>query len=183
MMINRIVIILLFSCVSSVCYGQHSFHTVEMQCISMNAYFEARNEPVLAHQAILEVVLTRKRLKGFPNRVCSVIWQNNQFSWTITKTLNDIKEREVYSALEVVMSVLVARLHQLPNVTQGATHYHHKSVSPCWLPDMLYITTIGSHRFYKQVKRSGACLKKKQKKKTLPSNIMIVKQTNASVNF
>jgi spore germination cell wall hydrolase CwlJ-like protein len=37
---------------------------------------------------------------------------------------------------------------QLQDNTHGATHYHADYVSPYWVSDMHYLTTIGHHYFY-----------------------------------
>lgn len=139
-------------------WGSRQLDDTARHCLYLNAYFEARAEPVMAHQAIIEVVLSRVESTKYPNSVCGVIFQKNAFSWTRSRTLT-VAEREVYEVVKIVVDGILDGFEQerLKKITYGSTHYHQVDIQPCWLGDMKYITTIGSHVFYKQQKRTGAC--------------------------
>ena len=50
-------------------------------CLALLVYHEARNQPVIGQQAVMEVAYNRSKHKNYPNSVCSVVKQSDQFSW------------------------------------------------------------------------------------------------------
>lgn len=52
------------------------------QCMVCNCLSEARGEPDAGQIAVGRVTLTRNARSGFPNGICSVVWQPHAFSWT-----------------------------------------------------------------------------------------------------
>ena len=64
----------------------------EVECLALNIYHEARNQPTAGKLAVAQVTLNRVKHDRFPNTICGVVYQgyylnNNpikhkcQFSW------------------------------------------------------------------------------------------------------
>jgi spore germination cell wall hydrolase CwlJ-like protein len=54
----------------------------KMMCLVCNIYFEARGEPHTGKVAVGRTTLTRITRSEYPDSICGVVWQKNQFSWT-----------------------------------------------------------------------------------------------------
>ena len=59
-----------------------AFDLVEITCLAINIYFEARSEPIEGQVAVAWVTLNRRDAEGFRDTVCIVVHQYMQFSWT-----------------------------------------------------------------------------------------------------
>ena len=118
----------------------------QIECLSLNAYFESRNQGVKGMQAVTWVVLNRTKHPSYPSTPCAVIAQPKQFSWYGNKPIQ-IKEKDAYTQAErVVEGVLSGKLK---DNTNSATHFHSTRIKPVWANRLSYTTTIGSHCFYK----------------------------------
>lgn len=111
-------------------------------CAALNLYHEARGESIKGQMAI--VLVTRNRAKYDPDKVCKVVFQSKQFSWTITmEGLRDSRDFE--------KAVHVAALAwQSVDFTDGSTHYHHVSIRPSWTRGMTRTMQIGNHVLYRE---------------------------------
>lgn len=122
--------------------------------LAMNMYHEARGDGDnledrnAAMQMVGEVTLNRVRSKRYPNTVCDVVYQKNQFSWT---TQDDItpKEKESWEhAVELSKSMLAGTADYFDN---GATHFINlEKVDnvPKWVGRLKYVGKVGEHVFY-----------------------------------
>lgn len=125
-----------------------------LMCLALNVYHEARSEPLQGQAAVAHVVLNRVASGRWPDDVCSVIHQGYekgrfkcQFTWYC-----DGKPDEPTEILAWAKSVLVANqvlTGVVPDVTNGATHYHARYVNPYWSASLSKTVTYGSHMFYK----------------------------------
>jgi spore germination cell wall hydrolase CwlJ-like protein len=123
-------------------------------CLALNVYHEARSEPLQGQAAVAHVVLNRVASGRWPDDVCSVIHQGYekgrfkcQFTWYC-----DGKPDEPTEILAWAKSVLVANqvlTGVVPDVTNGATHYHARYVNPYWSAFLSKTVTYGSHLFYR----------------------------------
>ena len=127
------------------------------RCLSEALYFEARGEDVAGIFAVAEVILNRVDSPAYPDTVCEVIYQGTgrlfecQFSYSCDGKKEIISERRAY---ERVAKVARLMLDGAPRrLTDGATHYHTKSVRPTWAEVYPRTTTIGYHVFYRQPDR------------------------------
>ena len=68
--------------------------TVAAACLSLNIYFEARNQSIKGMALVAEVTINRVRHPDWPSRVCEVVWQNKQFSWTHDGKSDEPKEKK-----------------------------------------------------------------------------------------
>ena len=121
----------------------------QIECLSINAYMEARNQGVKGMQAVTWVVLNRTKHPSYPSTPCAVIAQPKQFSWYGNKPIQ-VKEKDAYTQAErVVEGVLSGKLK---DNTNSSTHFHSTRIKPTWASRLSYTTTIGSHCFYKMKK-------------------------------
>jgi|SRR6056300_1539762 spore germination cell wall hydrolase CwlJ-like protein len=125
-----------------------------LMCLALNVYHEARSEPLQGQAAVAHVVLNRVASGRWPDDVCSVVHQGYekgrfkcQFTWYC-----DGKPDEPTEILAWARSVLVANqvlTGVVPDVTNGATHYHARYVNPYWSASLSKTVTYGSHLFYR----------------------------------
>lgn len=117
-----------------------------MVCMALNVYHEARGEPFIGQVAVAEVVLNRIDDKRWPNDACGVIYQSQQFSWTLDESKLSSTPKDIIAYNRAFQAVKYAR----SNRSMNATHYHHKDIIPLWSkhPRMDYLFTIENHKFY-----------------------------------
>lgn len=107
-------------------------------CLALNIYHEARGEPIDGQIAVAAVTLNRVQDPRWPDTVCDVVYQPNQFSWTNHAPL-PIDEPEA-----LLLAFQLASEAQ-PDPDFG-THYHSITIDDPWgLP---LLGQIGNHRFY-----------------------------------
>jgi len=120
-------------------------------CLALNMYFEARKEPIAGQLAVAAVTLNRVADKRYPDDVCGVVWEKNQFSWThdgkhddpIRMNYLDVQAwHEIAELAEDVMSGEI----ELPGIS--STHYHATSVNPFWTKHYELDGQVGNHLFY-----------------------------------
>lgn len=131
-----------------------AFSPAEQQCLSSGIYFEARGESVKGQAAVAQVILNRVRNPAYPDTVCGVVYQNEdwrnrcQFSFACDNIKDRIRSDEHWkTAREVAMAVTAGRIW-LPEVG-SATHYHAVYVRPNWARTMQKVGRIGLHVFYR----------------------------------
>ena len=135
--------------------------TAQLECLALNAYFEARNQSYSGQMAVSHVVLNRVDDPRFPNNICDVVKQAQtdsngnplrhrcQFSWYCDGLSDTPKNRAAWDHAMLVAQEAVY-LHQNGfDLTLGADHYHAKNVSPHWAPHMDYLMQIDDHLFYR----------------------------------
>lgn len=154
----------------------------EFECLRTNLYHEAGNQGRKGMEAVALVTLNRTKTKHFPPTICEVVTvkaKNKRgkwvcaFSWycdgksdapnlTLTvrvgnkkKTVPNKQEVEAWElATAVATEAMEGKLHDFLG---RATHYHANYVNPDWsLPVNAkryhYLTRVGSHLFYRDVK-------------------------------
>jgi N-acetylmuramoyl-L-alanine amidase len=128
----------------------------EIECLALNIYHEARNEPESGKYAVGVVTMNRVHDPGYPETVCAVVWEKRwssrfnryvpQFSWTLDgKPDRPYEQRAWKDAVRLAEQVYFAS----PNSAVGdAKHYHASYVSPDWAQRLTRVTQIGQHIFY-----------------------------------
>jgi len=139
-------------------------------CLAKNAYFEARNQSILAQIAVSQVVMNRVQHDDFPNTVCGVVYEAQlskwykeklnkevplkdrcQFSWYCDGKADIIRDQDAYElALAVAHQVLSG--YDMYDVTDGALWYHATYVKPYWAKEKLYTVKHEDHIFYTERK-------------------------------
>lgn len=126
----------------------------QWRCLAEALYFEARGESVRGQFAVAEVILNRVDNPAYPDTVCGVIHQGTgrkyqcQFSYTCDGLPDAILERDAFDRVGKVASVMVEGAPR--KLTDGATHYHNRAVTPRWARSFARTAAIGVHYFYRQ---------------------------------
>ncbi len=130
------------------------FSAAEQKCLTSGIYFEARGESVKGQAAVAQVILNRVRNPAYPNTICGVVYQNEdwrnrcQFSFACDRIPDLVLAPWHWkTAKEIAMAVTAGKIW-LPEVG-SATHYHATYVKPNWGPTMKRVAKIGTHIFYR----------------------------------
>lgn len=132
----------------------------DLECLSLNLYFEARNESRLSHVAINQVVFNRVASPRFPDSICGVIKQGVyigdhpvrnfcQFSWYCDGRHDNPLDKLAFSKVrELSRWMLIAR-DFTPQLVHGAMWYHADYVRPRWSFVRKKVLQVDSHIFYR----------------------------------
>ncbi|MNF27199.1 Spore cortex-lytic enzyme precursor [compost metagenome] len=115
-------------------------------CLALNIYHEARGEPKSGQIAV--AMVTMNRAEWVPGKVCQVVYERGQFSWTDSKRNKTPREPQAWKKAQAVARGVIDGEH--PDITQGATHFHAKRVRPLWTQRLEKTVRIGDHIFYTQ---------------------------------
>lgn len=131
------------------------FREQQLACLAKNIYHEAGGEPFEGKVAVAQVTLNRAASSKFPNDVCKVVYQKNdfyektvcQFSWycdreSAVKPLN----KAVFEECMTVAKKVLLEDFRLPSL-QNALYFHGTHINPGWNREK--IGTIGRHVFYR----------------------------------
>jgi len=125
----------------------------ELDCLTQAVYYEARGESVSGQAAVAQVVLNRVRSPIFPKTVCSVVFQGAarssgcQFSFACDGSLRRGREPMAWRRAQEIAANALSGV--VMAAVGNATHYHNLTVSPNWGPNLLRVTQVGSHLFYR----------------------------------
>jgi len=133
----------------------------EVEVLARTLYGEARGEELAGIEAVASVILNRvafARSRGrywWGNDVKSVCLKPAQFScWNKAdpnrKKLLALSPRDpAYRLCKRIAKRAVAG--DLPDQTEGATHYHTHAVDPFWARGHVPVAEIGNHLFYRAI--------------------------------
>ena len=125
---------------------------LELFCLSLILYHEARGEPRVGQLAVAEVVLNRVMDNRYPNSVCEVMEQEHNgvchFSFWCDGLSDNPENKELWEEINSTTKQLFYNYPGL-NLTQGATHYHHIEIYPLWAENLTKIVRIENHIFYR----------------------------------
>lgn len=130
------------------------------RCLSEALYFEARGETVEGQFAVAEVIMNRVASSDFPGSLCGVINQGTgrkyqcQFTYTCDGRKEVIAEPKAYERVAKVARAVIDGA--VPDLTDGATHYHTKAVLPSWARVYTRTARIGVHVFYRPSTRTAS---------------------------
>lgn len=116
----------------------------DVKCLAQNIYHEARDQSVVGQIAVAEVTINRAKSGKFPTRICDVVFDKYQFSWTIYKPR--IHEKEVY---QEIFQLALDMYFQYNPENDGSVYYHAQSVNPDWSRKLKKTKIVGKHIFYK----------------------------------
>lgn len=145
-----------------------SYDEKELECLTLNVYFEARNQQTdEAMAAIAYTTMNRVQSSKYPNTICGVVFQGKktkggnfvknkcQFSWVcdgiaLEKKLAKINHNKLeLAAYERAKRIAtLAMMGVIPNPVKNATMYHASYVSPYWKNYFNRIVKIEDHVFY-----------------------------------
>lgn len=129
----------------------------QWSCLTEALYFEARGETLKGIVGVSEVILNRVDDRRYPSSVCGVVNQGTgeryrcQFTYTCDGRPEIIRETKAYQKVGKIARFMINGASR--ELTEGATHYHTKSVNPRWARVFPRTTTIGFHHFYREPSR------------------------------
>jgi spore germination cell wall hydrolase CwlJ-like protein len=128
----------------------------DVELLALCIYGEARGEPYAGKCAVGHVVINRvKRKSWYGKGIKGVILKPYQFSCFNKSDPNRPKLQELADNMpymdEQYLDIADGCIDDyIVDPTDGATHYHTKTVSPAWKDKLEYLCTIGNHLFYKE---------------------------------
>lgn len=126
----------------------------EFECLATALYFEARGESIEGQFAVAEVILNRVDAPQYPDSICDVVYQGAssgggcQFSFACDGLPERIGERRAFERAAKIARLMKDGAPRL--LTEGATHFHTRSVNPRWSRAFARTAAIGAHLFYRQ---------------------------------
>ncbi len=127
----------------------------ELKCMAEAVYFEARGEPVGGQRAVAQVVINRLKNPAYPGTICGVVYQNRnmrnrcQFSFACDGIRDIVRDRGAWEIAERIARESLFSQQRWMTEVGSATHYHATYVRPRWARQMIRMTQIGHHIFYK----------------------------------
>jgi spore germination cell wall hydrolase CwlJ-like protein len=133
----------------------------DLDTLARTIWGEARGDGYEGMQAVANVIMNRYRLalsstakaRQFGGTVSEICLKPYQFSaWlsndpNLAKMLNVTREN---AAFRVALSISQRALEgRLPDITNGADHYHTAAVEPFWSKGETPVASIRSHRFFR----------------------------------
>lgn len=125
----------------------------DLECLTQAVYFEARGESVRGQAAVAQVVLNRVKHPAYPKSVCAVVFQGAgrkhgcQFSFACDGSMKKRRESQAWARARDIATRTLAGAARAE--IGSATHFHTRTVSPAWAPQMLRVANVGTHVFYK----------------------------------
>lgn len=119
---------------------KYPYSSKELKCLADNVYYEARGEGFYGKILVAKTTINRSLDPRFPKSICAVVYQANQFSWTLVKQNKPVK----HLWEESVLAVFAAQ-----HSTSEALYFHAIHVTPYWIKSKTFLYTIGNHSFYK----------------------------------
>jgi len=116
-------------------------------CLSLNIYWEARDQSLAGQVAVGQVVMNRVADELYPDNVCDVVYDNKQFSWYWDGKADVPREEGPWLQAQLVASAVMAGSGHME--LEGVTHYHAVYVQPYWRNEMKFVAQIDDHVFYK----------------------------------
>ena len=130
-----------------------NFAARQIQCLALNAYYEARSDNRRSMIAVSNVVMNRAEI--LDTDPCEVVYERNhrgcQFSWTCNPQRAKRWEEDSFRR---AMAVAYEVYHgKVDDITRGATHYHTTAIRPFWSRSKQFVKVdrIGSHVYYRSM--------------------------------
>lgn len=121
------------------------------QLMARTAYFEARSDGLPGMLAVCFVIRNRVRDGGWGDSVGEVVFSPAQFSvWSRGGSARRGKVRA--DDPHYILALRAARLAlsgAVPDMSLGATYFHHRRMSPRWSRGMRVVARVGGHIFLK----------------------------------
>jgi len=137
-----------------------SDNSPEEWCLAQNIYYEARSSNRADQAAVADVVLNRVKSSRYPSTICEVVNQGKQhasgqmvrnrcqFSWYCDGKSDWPTDQDSWINAQQTAYMMIWH-DEYRGITEGATHYHAKYVSPSWAKDFQLVGRIGEHIFYR----------------------------------
>lgn len=132
--------------------SDYVFDPVQIECLALNDYWEARSENYTGRLAVMQVVQNRAVSKYYPDNICDVVQEKRsgvcQFSWFCIHRGEEPRDMHAWvSSLALAIAFLENRTG-MPDIVGGALHYHRYDVEPVWSRAWPFGIHYGDHVFY-----------------------------------
>ena len=111
-------------------------------CLAFVIYFEARNQPEAAQFAVAEVTIQRVKDDRWPNTICGVVFQPNQYKWAKNKP--PIRDAKAWRKSQRIANIVLN--NHIGAAISCSDHFHDDSETPGWTQRMALELTIGRIR-------------------------------------
>lgn len=119
-----------------------------VMCLSMNVYWEARDQSLAGQVAVAQVTMNRVASDSYPDDVCGVVHELKQFSWQWDGKSDVPLESMAWRRAQMVAQGVLAGSGHAEFNDVSITHYHAVYVSPYWTKEMQLVAQIQDHIFY-----------------------------------
>lgn len=141
-------------------------YEIVLACLALNIYHEARGEPIEGQRAVAYVTINRAQASG--KEVCDVVFEDEQFSWTIGNKepvfrdgvkvgykvvpayRPNVKSEQWLKIKALAIDVLTH--WKRPHPYKDLYYFHSTSVQPVWSRAKPFKMQIGNHIFYAEQK-------------------------------
>lgn len=115
----------------------------EHKCLSQSIYHESRGEPLNGQIMVANVIMNRVKHREFPDSICAVVHQKNQFEWTQVVGKNNWKtnvKSDIISYAFIYGEMLGLNMSVNTSTFFSVGGFNNKRLG--------YDFTIGGHKFY-----------------------------------
>ena len=116
---------------------------MDLICLALTIFLEARGEPLAGQYAVGQVVLNRTASEDYPDSVCEVVAQPHQFA-----PPRQVKGEPV--AKWIALSVAADLLFNYTPNTEVLWFYNPHKASPVWADRLQPVSHIGRHLFLRR---------------------------------
>lgn len=122
-----------------------------LECLSVNAYHEARGESDVANLMIMAVVEQRVRdTRHKAITICEAVFHPYAFSWTSGGRSDKIRDKKQYYRLYKLSEKFLMNKDLFVNMAEQSDHYHKVGHKTNWNYRVLdYIGRVDDHVFYR----------------------------------
>lgn len=123
----------------------------DLTCMAHAVYFEAGNQGYEGKAAVANVIMNRVESEQYPDTICGVVTQPNQFSYLLDSHKRHLKLNNKIDTIAFQQSLAIG-YHvaegRLPDNTKGSTHYYAQNiVTPIWSHKATQTIVIDDHTF------------------------------------
>lgn len=138
-----------------------TYHDADLTVLAKTLYGEARGEGRAGMEAVAHVILNRAKRGGWwgstVSQVCLHPWQfscwnKNDPNSKVLEALRIDTDKEPPAYLRAHAAAAAVMAGDVPDPTQGSTHYHADTILPQWAAGLEVAAHIGRHRFYNSAK-------------------------------
>lgn len=115
----------------------------EIMCLSAIIWGEARGEAPIGQVAAAYTAINRKADPNYPNNICKVLQQPNQYEFLSKVGMPTAKQTAQFVPL--AKAILEGRID---DPTWGAKWFHNKNIKPIWSKNKTMKIALGNHIFY-----------------------------------
>ena len=152
----------LYQIAEKLAVGNIFLNVEDVMCMAKNIFFEAAVESTAGRLAVAQVTLNRVKSNKYPNTICDVVYEGKhhasgfpkrdqcQFSWYCDGKGDDPREGRLWTDAQDLAKYVILRQDDLPDITDGATHYHARYIdTPRWARQKKVTAKIDEHIFYR----------------------------------